>query len=259
MVDAVGGAQRDHRFGGDIAEEGELGADLLVDFHIGASQDHVGLNAHRAQRADGVLGGLGLQLVRGAEVEKRRDVDCEGAVGRLLVAHLTDRFEEGLAFNVADGAADLDDQHVGVGAHGEAADALLDHVGHVGDGLDCAAEVVALALALDHAGGDLAHRDRGCAGQILVEEALVVAEVEIGLRAVVGDEDLAVLVGRHRAGVDVEIGVELLDGDAQSAAGEQLGQRGGGDALADRADHAAGDEDVAGHGRLALNGSRPAC
>ena len=46
MVDAVGGAQGDHRFGGDIAEEGEFGADLLVDLDVGAGQDHVGLNAH---------------------------------------------------------------------------------------------------------------------------------------------------------------------------------------------------------------------
>jgi hypothetical protein len=40
-------------------------------------------------------------------------------------------------------------------------------------------------------------------------EALVVAEIEIGLRAVVGHEDLAVLIRAHRARIDVEIGVEL--------------------------------------------------
>ena len=42
-------------------------------------------------------------------------------------------------------------------------------------------------------------------------EALVMAEVEVGLRPVVGDEDLAVLIGRHRARIDVEIGVELAE------------------------------------------------
>ena len=47
----------------------------------------------------------------------------------------------------------------------------------------------------------------------LVDEALVVAEVEIGLGAVVGDEDLAVLVRVHRPGVDVDVRVELLDRD----------------------------------------------
>ena len=37
-------------------------------------------------------------------------------------------------------------------------------------------------------------------------EALVVAEVEVGLGAVVGDEDLAVLERAHRARIDVDVG-----------------------------------------------------
>jgi hypothetical protein len=36
-----------------------------------------------------------------------------------------------------------------------------------------------------------------------------VAEVEVRLRAIVGHEHLAVLIGRHRPGIDVEIGIEL--------------------------------------------------
>jgi hypothetical protein len=44
-----------------------------------------------------------------------------------------------------------------------------------------------------------------------------VAEVEVGLRAVLGDEHLAVLVRRHRARVDVDVRVELLDADAEPA------------------------------------------
>ncbi len=40
-------------------------------------------------------------------------------------------------------------------------------------------------------------------------ETLIVTKVEVCFRAVVGDEHLAVLVGAHGAGVDVEIGVEL--------------------------------------------------
>ena len=60
--------------------------------------------------------------------------------------------------------------------------------------------------------------------QLLVDEALVVAEVEVGLGAVVGDEDLAVLVRRHRAGIDVEIGVELLDGDGDAAGFEDAAE-----------------------------------
>jgi len=65
-------------------------------------------------------------------------------------------------------------------------------------------------------------------------EALVVAEVEVGLGAVVGDEDLAVLVGRHGAGIDVQVGVELHDRDGRAAALDHPAEAGGGDSLADR-------------------------
>src|SRR5439155_8916471 len=79
---------------------------------------------------------------------------------------------------------------------------------------------------------------------VLVDEALVVADVEIGLRAVLGDEDFAVLEGAHRAGVDVDVRVELLHLHLQPARLQQPAERGGGDALAEGRDDAAGDEDV---------------
>ena len=66
----------------------------------------------------------------------------------------------------------------------------------------------------------LSWRRRRAAG-----EALVVAEVEIGLRAVVGDEHLAVLVGRHRARIDVEIGIELAQPHRVAARLQQRAER----------------------------------
>ena len=73
------------------------------------------------------------------------------------------------------------------------------------------------------------------------------AQVEVGLGAVVEDVDLAVLVGAHRAGIDVDVGIELLQPDAQAAVLQQHADRGAGQPLAQRADDAAGDEDVLGH------------
>jgi hypothetical protein len=35
------------------------------------------------------------------------------------------------------------------------------------------------------------------------------AEIEIGLGAIVGHEHFAVLIRRHRAGIEIEIGIEL--------------------------------------------------
>ena len=64
-------------------------------------------------------------------------------------------------------------------------------------------------------------------------EALVMAEVEIGLRAVVGHEDLAVLIGAHRPRIDVEIGVELPQADFVAACLQQRAESGGCETLAE--------------------------
>ena len=64
-----------------------------------------------------------------------------------------------------------------------------------------------------------------------VGEALVVAQVEIGFGAVVGDEDLAVLERAHGAGIDIQIGIELLQRHFEPAAFEQAADAGRRDAL----------------------------
>ena len=126
---------------------------------------------------------------------------------RQVVAELADRLEERQALDVADRAADLAEDEIEILIAVE--DERLDRVGDVRDHLHRGAEIVAAPLLgddvlVDAAGGDVVHAVRRPAG-----EALVVAEVEVGLGAVVGDEHLAVLVGAHRPRIDVEVGVEL--------------------------------------------------
>ena len=120
----------------------------------------------------------------------------------------------------------------------------LDLVRDVRDHLHRRAEVLALALLAQHRVPDRAGGVVRVPRQVLVDEALVVADVEIGLGAVLGDEDLAVLERAHRARVDVEVRVELLRLHLQAARLQQPAERGGDDALAERRDDAAGDEDV---------------
>ncbi len=96
----------------------------------------------------------------------------------------------------------------------------------MGNDLDGFAEVVAAALLGDDLLVDAAGGPVIVAGKLGVGEALVVAEVEVGFGAVVGDEDFAVLEGRHGAGVDVEIRVELHQVDFEPAAFEQAADGG---------------------------------
>ena len=177
-------------------------------------------------------------------------MDEQAAPAPDVDGELADRLEERQRLDVADRAADLGDHEVDVARLGDQRDPLLDLVGDVRHDLDRAAEVVAAALAADHGVVDAARGDVRRAARVGVGEALVVAEVEVRLGAVLGDEHLAVLVRRHRAGIDVDVGVELLQADGQSARHEQPPDRCRRDSLAERGDDAAGDEDEA---RVARN------
>ena len=75
----------------------------------------------------------------------------------------------------------------------ELVDAVLDLVGDVRDDLDGLAQVFAVALVVEHGLVNLAAGQVVEPGQLGVGEPLVMAEVEIGLRAVVQHIDLAVL------------------------------------------------------------------
>ena len=79
------------------------------------------------------------------------------------------------------------------------------------------------------------------------DEALVVAEIEIGFGAVVGDEHFAVLERAHRARIDVDVRIELEQGDFEAARFEDRSERGGGDPFAKGGHNAAGDEYKLGH------------
>src|SRR5271163_1704899 len=79
------------------------------------------------------------------------------------------------------------------------------------------------------------------------------AEVEIGLGAVVQHVDFAVLVRAHGAGIDVEVRIEFLQPNSQAAMLEQHADRGAREPFAERADDAAGDEDVLGQAEVPLD------
>ena len=78
-------------------------------------------------------------------------------------------------------------------------DPVLDGIRDMRHDLHSLPEVVPTALRLDYAAVDLAGRDVMVSCQVNVEKPLVVAEVKIGLAAVVQDEDLAMLGNNENA------------------------------------------------------------
>src|SRR6185369_14566166 len=224
LVDRIDIVGRDHRAHVDVGEERDL-----------------------AQLVHGVLGGLGLDLAHGGQVRDEREVDVAGVDAAFLDSHLADRLEEGQRLDVAHRTADLDDADLGILARG--LDGGLDLVGDVRDHLHRAAQVVAAALLVDDALVDLAGGEVVGLGHPGAHEALVVAQVQVGFRAVFRDEHLAMLEGRHGAGIHVDVGIKLHHRDFDFSRFEDRGEGGGGDALPEGGNDATGHEDVLGHDR----------
>ena len=238
----------DDRADVDVGEEGDLVLDPLVELLVRAADDHVGVDTDAAQLVDGVLRRLRLQLAGGLDERDERAVEIEHVLGPDLAPELPDRLEERERLDVADRAADLGDDDVGRRRLGRALDPRLDLVRDVRDHLHRGAEELALPLLAQHRLPDRAGAVARVPRHVLVDEALVVADVEVGLGAVLGDEDLAVLERAHRARVDVQVRVELLRLHPQAARLQQPAERGGDDPLPERGDDAARDEDVLGLG-----------
>ena len=167
-----------------------------------------------------------------------------------LVTHLAGRFQERLGFDIADSAADLGDDDVwpvAVGVRlGHLQDPAFDLIGDVRDHLHGIAEILPTTFPGDDFRIHLAGGHIRRTGQIPVQEALIVTDVEVGFGPVLGDEYLTVLERVHGSRINVEVRVEFLHGHLQSAGGQQLPETAGGQALAKRRDHATGDKDVLG-------------
>ena len=245
VVDARSVHAVDDAFGVHVAHQGDLVLDGLVERPVGTQHERVRGDAELAQHHDGMLGRLGLELMRGGDVRHQGDVHEHAVFGAQVAAYFTSGLQERLGFNVADGAADFGDDHVDVIGRLRAHTGL-DFVGDVRDDLHALAEVFAGAFLAQHFLIDLAGGDVRLLAQVHVEETLVVADVEIGFRAIFGDIDLTVLERIHRARIHVDVRIELLLQNLDAAATEQAAKGGGGQAFAKGGDYAAGDENMLG-------------
>ena len=159
---------------------------------VAAANQNVRLNSDAEHFLHAVLRGLGLQLAGRGDERHQRQVREDHVFRAEFEAHLANRFQERQRFDVAHRAADFDEHHVH--AVGHFAEGGLDFVGDVRNHLHGLAEIIAAALLGDDGFVDAAGGPVMVARQVRGGEALVVAEIEIGFRAVVGDKHFAVLI-----------------------------------------------------------------
>ena len=217
-----------------------FGLELFFQLAIASAKQNVRLNAEPGQLLHAVLRRFGLELAGGRDKRHQRQMHVQNIFAAEVPAELAHRFEERQALDIADRPADFDDDQIRAFGRGE--DAPLDLVGDMRNHLHRRAEVIAAPFLLDDGVVDLAGGAVVALAHRRLHEALVMAEVEIGLRAVVGDEHFAMLRRTHRAGIHIDVGIHLEHRDLEPARLEQRAERRGGQALAERRDHAAGYE-----------------
>ena len=193
----------DDRFVRDVAEQRDFLAQFLVERTFATGDQNMRRDADFAQFGDRLLRRLGLQFARRLDERDVGDVHEHHVAVPGFERELADGFEKRQAFDVAGRAADFGDDHVRLGLLGEQVNAALDFVGNVRDDLHGFAEVFTFALVVEHGLIDLAAGEVVEARQLDVGEPFVMAEVEIGFRAVVEHIDLAVLIRIHRTRIDV--------------------------------------------------------
>src|SRR6478672_6006455 len=122
-------------------------------------------------------------------------MDEHRVVPPLFVSHLAYRFHKWQRFDIANSAADLDDDHVRLMLLSDRSHGHLYLVRNVGDDLNGLAEVVASPFFLDDRKVDPTARPVIRLRQLGMCESLVVAQIKVCLRSVVSNEHLPVLKG----------------------------------------------------------------
>ena len=234
----------DHRLVRHVAEKRKFLAMFLGQRFFAAANKDVRRDADLAQLGHALLGRFGLEFAGGLDERDERDVQEQDIPAAGAEGEFPDRLDERQPLDVADGAADLGDHHVDPGLFADLPDAFLDLVGHVRDDLHGFAEVIPPPFLVQHPLINLSAGEVVEPGQFRVGEPLVMAKVEVGLRAVVEHVHLAVLERAHRAGVDVQVRVKLLQRDLEAAVFQQGADGGRRQSLAKGTHHAARYKDV---------------
>ncbi len=143
-------------------------------------------------------------------------MDVHHVLAADIRTELTQCFEERQTFDVADCSTDL--SNTNVVAFRDFPNPALYLIRHMRDDLDGSTKVVPAPLLSEHRVVNLTGSDGVPPEHLRRDEPFVMAEVEIGLCAVIGDENFTMLKRRHRSRIDVQIWVALTERHPQPPA-----------------------------------------
>ena len=193
-----------------------------------------------------MLGGFRLQLARRADIGNQCNMDVQHVVFTHILFYLANRFQEGKTFDIAYGAADLSNHKIRVFTVADPEYPGLDFIGNVGNDLNRTAQVIAPALLRNDGLVNFTSGHIGTLGQVDVNKAFIMAQIQVRLRAVVRHEHFAVLVRAHGSRINIDIGIELLHRNLIAPALQQTPQGSCRNAFPQRGYHAACNENILG-------------
>ena len=103
----------------------------------------------------------------------------------------------------------------------------LNFVSNMGDDLNRTTQIVATALTTQNRLVNLAAGEVIILGHFGTQETFIVTKIQISLGSVLGNIDLTMLIRTHGSRINIEIGVELKNGDTQTSGLEHSTQRSG--------------------------------
>ena len=150
----------------------------------------------------------------GGNLGYQGQVNIEDIVTADIVVELPCRFEKGYRFDIPDGASYLYNRYI-AGLPG-GSNSVFYLVGDMRDDLDRLPEVPAFPLLPDNLLIDLPGGYRVCPVQSGTGKPIIIPQVQVRFRSVVGDIDLPVLVRAHGSRIDIDIRIYLdhIDGYA---------------------------------------------
>ncbi len=211
-----------------IAERGHFLAYAIGEVLLRAQDEHVRLYAGTLHLLHGVLRGLRLQLVSGFQIWHVCEVYTDSTIAQLPF-QLADCLQKRGRLDIADSTSDFRNHKVDIVL---AQHPALDFIGDMGNHLDSLAQIVTMTLLVDNRLVDFTRSDRVVVGGPNTRKALVMPQVQVRLHAVHRHKALPMFVGVQRAGVDIDVRVEFLDGDRVTAGLQQLADAGRNNALA---------------------------
>ena len=144
-------------------------------------------------------------------------MDKEAVFSADFKRNLAYRFNKWLRFNISDCSADLGNNHIGICFLTNTVNKFFNLIRDVRNDLHSRAKIFTTAFLIKHIPVDLTGSEVGILVEVFINKAFVMSKVKVSLGTVLGYINLTVLVGTHSTRVNIDVRIQLLCSDLETA------------------------------------------